>query len=245
MSRPAVGTPLSPIGQTAALSLQLTLRPLNISMFQVGAGTVCVSVSCHSVECSLCNSCLVSIVSRCLPWCAHAGFGTACSSASWEEQCLQKWGVSGDFSLFCWSGVSLLEYHVFQGLLVARELDVSYVGLDLSLSCTSIILLILEELVAIPSDQWAIICIVMVGTCFSLEPVYCSFFYYYFIIIKSKWGYFTYFVQWHGVLTEPCRSARTCVHQDALSIKGNICLDVSCSLWDHLSCSLIGKDVCP
>lgn len=76
MSRPAVGTPLSPIGPTAALSLQLTLRPLNISMFQVGAGTVCVFVSCHSVECSLCNFCLVSIVSRCLPWGAPSGFGT-------------------------------------------------------------------------------------------------------------------------------------------------------------------------
>lgn len=77
MSRPAVGTPLSLTGPTAALSLQLTLRPLNISMFQVGAGTVCVSVSCHSVECSLCNFCLVSIVSHCLPWGTPSGFGTA------------------------------------------------------------------------------------------------------------------------------------------------------------------------
>lgn len=77
MSRPAVGTPLSLIGPTAALSLQLTLRPLNISIFQVGAGTVCVSVSCHSVECSLCNLCLVSIVSHCLPWGMPSGFGTA------------------------------------------------------------------------------------------------------------------------------------------------------------------------
>ena len=92
MSRPAAGTPLSLIGPTAALSLQLTLRPLNISMFQVGAGTVRVSVSCHSVECSLCNFCLVSILSRCLPWGAPAGFGTACSWASWEQQWVGKWG---------------------------------------------------------------------------------------------------------------------------------------------------------
>lgn len=56
MSRPAAGTPLSPTGQTAALSLQLTLRPLNISMFQVGADTVYVMVSCRSVECSLVTS---------------------------------------------------------------------------------------------------------------------------------------------------------------------------------------------
>ena len=56
MSRPAAGTPLSLTGQTAALSLQLTLRPLNISMFQVGADTVCVLVSCHGVECSLVTS---------------------------------------------------------------------------------------------------------------------------------------------------------------------------------------------
>ena len=53
MSRPAAGTPLSLTGQTAALSLQLTLRPLNISMFQVGADAVYVLVSCHRVECSL------------------------------------------------------------------------------------------------------------------------------------------------------------------------------------------------
>lgn len=53
MSHPAAGTPLSLIGQTAALSLQLTLRPLNISMFQVGADMVCVLVSCHRAECSL------------------------------------------------------------------------------------------------------------------------------------------------------------------------------------------------
>lgn len=110
MSRPAVGTPLSPIGPTAALSLQLTLRPLNISMFQVGAGTVCVSVSCHSVECSLCNFCLVSIVSCCLPWGAPAGFGTACSWACWEEQWVKKWrGLIGIFVLrVCWWPVSWL-----------------------------------------------------------------------------------------------------------------------------------------
>lgn len=110
MSRPAVGTPLSPIGPTAALSLQLTLRPLNISMFQVGAGTVCVSVSCHSVECSLCNFCLVSIVSCCLPWGAPAGFGTACSWACWEEQWVKKWRGLIGIVVFrvCWWPVSWL-----------------------------------------------------------------------------------------------------------------------------------------
>lgn len=91
MSRPAVGTPLSPIGLTVALSLQLTLRPLNISMFQVGAGTVCVSLSCHSVECSLCNSCLVSIVSHRLPWDAPSGFGTASGLAE-RSSALRTWG---------------------------------------------------------------------------------------------------------------------------------------------------------
>lgn len=91
MSRPAVGTPLSPIGLTVALSLQLTLRPLNISMFQVGAGTVCVSLSCHSVECSLCNSCLVSIVSHRLPWDAPSGFGTASGLAE-RSSALRMWG---------------------------------------------------------------------------------------------------------------------------------------------------------
>lgn len=61
MSRPAAGTPLSLPGQTAALSLQLTLRPLNISMFQVGADTVFVGVSCHGVERSP-VTCLVSFL---------------------------------------------------------------------------------------------------------------------------------------------------------------------------------------
>lgn len=61
MSHPAAGTPLSLTGQTAALLLQLTLRPLNISMFQVGADTIYVLVSCHHVERSLCSPCLVSI----------------------------------------------------------------------------------------------------------------------------------------------------------------------------------------
>lgn len=36
---------------------------------------------------------------------------------------------------------------------MARELDISYAGLDFSLSCTSIILLTLGKLVVIPSDQ--------------------------------------------------------------------------------------------
>lgn len=139
MSRPAVGTPLSPIGPTAALSLQLTLRPLNISMFQVGAGTVCVFVSCHSVECSLCNFCLVSIVSRCLPWGAPSGFGTVPGLAE-RSSALRNGGGGGvhcDFYLFCCSGISLLECLGFQGLSVACELDMSYAGLDFSPSCTS------------------------------------------------------------------------------------------------------------
>lgn len=61
MSRPAAGTPLSLPGQTVVLSLQPMLRPLNISMFQVGADTVFVWVSCHGVECSP-VTCLVSFL---------------------------------------------------------------------------------------------------------------------------------------------------------------------------------------
>lgn len=129
MSRPAVGTPLSPIGLTVALSLQLTLRPLNISMFQVGAGTVCVSLSCHSVECSLCNLCLVSIVSHRLPWVAPSRFGTASGLAE-RSSALRTVGVYCDFYLFSWSGVSLLECLIFQGRLMACELYMSCVGLD-------------------------------------------------------------------------------------------------------------------
>lgn len=113
MSRPAVGTPLSPIGLTVALSLQLTLRPLNISMFQVGAGTVCVSLSCHSVECSLCNFCLVSILSHRLPWVAPSGFRTASGLAE-RSSALRNVGVYGDFYLFSWAGVSLLNAKFFR-----------------------------------------------------------------------------------------------------------------------------------
>lgn len=136
MSRPAVGTPLSPIGLTVALSLQLTLRPLNISMFQVGAGTVCVSLSCHSVECSLCNFCLVSILSHRLPWVAPSAFGTASGLAE-RSSALRNIGVYCDFQLLSWSGVSLLECFIFQSWLMACELYMNYVGLDFSPSCTS------------------------------------------------------------------------------------------------------------
>lgn len=149
MSRPAVGTPLSPIGLTVALSLQLTLRPLNISMFQVGAGTVCVSLSCHSVECSLCNLCLVSIVSHRLPWVAPSGFGTASGLAE-RSSALRDVVVYCGFYLFSGSGVWLL------GCLWAMssyELCRAWFFSQLHKLSTSIALLILEELVLIHMQE--------------------------------------------------------------------------------------------
>lgn len=137
MSRPAVGTPLSPIGPTAALSLQLTLRPLNISMFQVGSGTVCVLVSCHSVECSLCNFCLVSIVSRCLPWGAPTGFGTAPGLAERGSALRNGGGVSLWFLPILLVRCFTVRMPWFSGSVDGHELDMSYVGLDFSCSCTS------------------------------------------------------------------------------------------------------------
>lgn len=61
-------------------------------------------------------------------------------------------GAHGDFDLCC-SGILLLECHVFQGLLMAHELNTSYEGLNFSPSCTSITLLTLEELVVIHSSM--------------------------------------------------------------------------------------------
>lgn len=71
MSRPAAGTPLSLTGQTVVLSLQPMLRPLNISMFQVGADTVFVWVSCHGVECSP-VTCLVSFLTLSASGCTQS-----------------------------------------------------------------------------------------------------------------------------------------------------------------------------
>lgn len=175
MSRPAAGTPLSLIGPTAALSLQLTLRPLNISMFQVGAGTVCVSVSCHSVECSLCNFVLsplfhtvyhgVHLQRLELLGLELLGFLRGVVSSGMGA-------VNCDFYLFCWSGVRMPWVSgSVDGLWAGYELPSARFFSQFHQLSTGITPLTLEELVLIHSDtqkrvdQWAITYVVHSDCC--------------------------------------------------------------------------------